>query len=84
MKEKKVVYRKEYRMRAVGAGSAETTIPKIIIEREARKRGISPEAFIKSFKVVHLFDDFDDFAAAYRFIPAPEKEAIAVPEEKIE
>ena len=84
MGKKKVVYRKEYRMRAVGAGGAETTIPKIVIEREARKQGISPDAFIKSFKVVHLFDDFDDFAAAYRFVPDPEKETITVPRERIE
>ena len=80
MGKKRIVYRKEYRMRAVGAGGAETTIPKIVIEREARKRGISPRDFIKSFKVVHLFDDFENFAAAYRFVPAPETEELDVPE----
>ena len=76
---KKIVYRKEYRIRKVGDGGAETMIPRVVIEREARKRGISLDELIRTHKIVHLFDDFEDFAAAYRFVPAPEKEELDVP-----
>jgi len=77
---KKVVYRKEYELRKVGRGGVETTIPRIVLEREARRRGLSYEEFIERYKIVHLFNDFEDIAAAYRFIPKEEIEEIQIPE----
>ena len=76
----KIVYRKEVKMRVVGMGGIEVTIPKIIIERAANKAGQTPKEFAKSHKVVHLFNDFRDFDAAYRFVPVQETEKIEVPE----
>jgi len=77
---KEVVYRKEYRMRPVGIGGVEVTIPKLVIERAARRAGQTSEEFIKTHKVVHLFNDFSDFDAAYRFIPLENTEEITIPE----
>ena len=77
--EKTVVYRKEYRMRRVGKEGVETTIPKLVIERAARKVGLPTEDFISQFKVVHLFNNFTDFDAAYRFIRDEKTEEIDSP-----
>jgi len=52
-------YVKSYKMRAVGAGSSlEATIPRAIVEREARKHNLSVEEFIELYRVEYLFDDF--------------------------
>lgn len=60
-------------MRAVGGGFA-ATIPKLVIERAAKKAGLSPKDFIKKYKVIHLFNNFRDFDAAYRFEPKEKME----------
>jgi len=52
-------YVRSYKMRAVGAGSSlEATIPRAIVEREARKHNLSVEEFIELYRVEYLFDDF--------------------------
>jgi len=52
-------YVKSYRMRMVGAGSSlEATIPRVVVEREARKFKLSVEEFVKLFQVEYLFNDF--------------------------
>ena len=79
---KEVVYRKDYKMRQVGVGGVEVTIPKLVIERAARKAGQTTGEFVKSHKVSHLFNDFADFDAAYRFIPLEETEEITIPRVK--
>jgi len=76
---KKIVYRKEYKIRAVGTGSFKTRVPKILIDRAARKRGLTIEEFIRNYKFVHLYDDFDNLDGAYRFEPI-EKEEITLPD----
>lgn len=76
---KEVVYRKEYTIRKVGDGGVQTIIPKVVIERAARKEGLSVEEFIKRYKIVHLFNDFEDAAALYRFAPKDETDEINVP-----
>ncbi len=62
-----MAYRKECKLRPVGMGGFEITIPKLIVDRAARQEGMTTEEFAKSHKVVHLFNDFTDFNAAYRF-----------------
>jgi hypothetical protein len=69
---KKELYQKGYKMREAGGGY-EVTIPKLVVERGARKAGLSLEDFIKKFRVIHLFNDFPDFDGAYRFEPVEEK-----------
>ena len=77
--EKKTVYQKEYKIRMVGDGGIEVTIPKVVVERAARKAGMSLLEFIQTHKIVHLFNDFTDFDAAYRFAPIEPSEQIEVP-----
>lgn len=72
--ERKTAYRKAYRMRAVGTGGFEVSVPKIVIERAARKHGLSVDEFLKRYQVVHLFNDFDSIDFASRFEPIPEQD----------
>ena len=52
-------YVKAYKMRAVGAGSSlEATLPRAIVEREARKHRLSLKEFIVLYRVEYLFNDF--------------------------
>ena len=52
-------YIRSYKMRAVGAGSSlEATIPRAIVEREARKHDLTVKEFIDLYRVEYLFDDF--------------------------
>ncbi|MDO9580846.1 MAG: hypothetical protein Q7J06_09830 [Bacteroidales bacterium] len=61
-------YTKTYKMRMVGAGSSvEATIPSLIVEREARKAGLTIPEFIKRYKIEFLFNDFG--GAFIRFTP---------------
>ena len=76
-----VAYRKSYNIRLVGTGGFEVSIPRVVIERAARKRGISIEVFVEKFRLVHLFNDFSGIDGAYRFEPVPpeDTEIIEVP-----
>ena len=68
----KDAYTKSYRMRSVGPGSVEATIPRAIVEREAKKWGLPIEEFIKVFQIEYLFDDFR--GAFIRFKKQPSRE----------
>jgi hypothetical protein len=41
----------------------ETSIPKLVVEREARRWGINPEQIPKRLAVRWVFDDFDGLVA---------------------
>ena len=81
---KKVTYRKECTIRLVGAGGVEVTIPKLVVDRAAREESQTLQEFVKTHKLVHLFNGFTDFDAAYRFerIKATEVINIGGDEEK--
>ena len=51
-------YSKTYKMRIVGEVSVEVTLPRAIVEREARKVGLTVVEFIEQYRVEYLFDDF--------------------------
>lgn len=59
-------YTKSYKMRMVGPGSLEATIPRAIVEREARRYGLPIEEFIKLYKVQDLFNDFGGAFVRFR------------------
>ena len=59
-------YTKSYKMRVVGPGSLEVTIPRAIVERQARKHCLSVEDFIRLFRVEYRFDDFDGAFIMFR------------------
>jgi len=65
----KHAYTKTYKMRLVGPGSVEATIPGAIVEREAKRHGLSVEEFIKVYRVEYLFGDFS--GAFIRFTRQP-------------
>lgn len=62
-------YTKTYRMQATGAGgeTIRTSVPKEVVEREARRRGMTIEQFVKHFKVQWLYNGFE--GAWAKFIP---------------
>lgn len=64
------LYTKAYKMRTVGEGdrSIEVTLPRQVIERAARRRGMSIEQFIEMFRAVAHFGDLEE--VRYTFEPA--------------
>lgn len=79
----KKAYRKVYRLRAFGRGGYEVTIPGLILDRAARSRGLTIEQFVRNYRVVHLFNDFPNFDAAYRFEAAPAEETLEFTDEEL-
>lgn len=69
MSEIQNTYQKEYRIRSVGDGGIEISVPKLIVERAARRAGLPLDDFVKNYNVIHLFNDFKEFDAAYKFVP---------------
>jgi len=63
-------YTKTYKMRPVGDGGVEVTIPLLVIEREARKNGLTVTEFVKRFRAIAHFDSFD--GVYYTFTPKEE------------
>ena len=72
--EVKDAYRRSYSLRVAipGKKSAEVTFPYEVIEREARRRDITAEEFIRQYQVVAQFDNFD--GVFYSFEPRPVEE----------
>jgi len=66
-------YQKTYKMRQQGEGGLNVvvSIPPEIIEKEARKRGITIDDFVKQFRVIACFNGFE--GVLYRFVPAGEE-----------
>ncbi len=55
------MFKKKYKMRSVGEDGLNTvvSIPRIVLQREADKQGISLEDFLKNYRAVALFDNID-------------------------
>jgi len=64
---------KAYRLRFAlrqpvkGVKFAETGVPWLVIEREAKIKGMTVEEFLAKYEAECLFDDFDGLI--YRFVP---------------
>ena len=82
----RIAYRKVYKVRPFGVGGYEITIPRIVLERAAGSKGLTLEEFVKTHQVVHLFNSFASFDAAYRFEPIKEtdQEVLEINEEELE
>lgn len=54
-------FEKRYKMRAQGQDGLNTvvSIPRVVLEREAKKRGITVEEFIAEYDVVAHFDGIE-------------------------
>jgi hypothetical protein len=52
-------FEKRYKLRKAISGSTfEVTIPKIVVEREAKKFGIPLDKVVEEFEVLWIFDGF--------------------------
>lgn len=75
-------YIKSYRMRMVGAGSSlEATIPRVVVEREARRFKLSVEEFVKLFQVEYLFNDFGGAFLRFKRQPGEDEETLRAQKE---
>ena len=63
-------YKKHYCLNMVGKDGATTTvaIPPEVIERKAEEAGITPEEFVKQFKAIAHYNNFEGIY--YTFEPA--------------
>jgi len=54
-------YKRRYKMRAVGQDGLNiiVSMPRIVVEREAEKQGLTVDEFLKQFNVVAQFDNFE-------------------------
>lgn len=61
-------YKKHYKMNVVGKGGATTTvaISPEVIDRKAEEVGLSPKEFIRCYKVVAHYDNFDGVFYAFK------------------
>lgn len=80
----KTAYRKVYALLPSGKAGYKVTVPALILERAARSKGMTLEQFVKTHKVVHLFNDFTGFDAAYRFEESPPEEVLELSGEEME
>lgn len=66
-------YKRRYKMRAVGQDGLNivVSIPRVVIAREAEKRGLTLGEFLDQFKAVAQFDNFD--GVVYTFEETIEK-----------
>jgi len=62
----KDAYVKSYKMRMVGPGSIEVTLPSVLVKQEASKAGLTIAEFIKQYQIEYLFGSWGVFI---RFIP---------------
>lgn len=71
-------YKKRYRMRALGEGGLNivVSIPRMVIEREAEKRGLTIQEFLEQFKAVAEFDSFDGVLYTFEEIKKEEEPAL--------
>ncbi len=68
MAEELIGYRKIYRLRTAipGRKSIEVTFPYEVVEREARRKGISIGEFLKRFQATAEYDSFE--GVRYNFV----------------
>ena len=64
-------YTKTYRMQITGFGeTVRTSVPKEVVEREAKRREMTVKEFIKNFRLVWLYNGFDGAWARFASIEA--------------
>lgn len=69
-------YRETYRIRRTFPDKkfTEVTLPYKVVEKEARKRELSFDEFIKRFQVVAEYDNFEGVRYTFEEIPSESKE----------
>jgi hypothetical protein len=69
-------YKRRYKMRAVGQDGLNivVSIPRVVIEREAERRGLTVGEFLEQFKAVAQYDNFEGIM--YTFEEVKEEKAV--------
>ncbi len=64
-------YRRVYKMRAEGENglSIRVSMPKDVIDKAARERGLSIADFIKQYRAVATYDSFDGIHYTFERVP---------------
>jgi hypothetical protein len=67
-------YQRPYRLRMAqpGAKTLEVTFPYEVVEREARRNGLSIDEFVKQFQVVAHFNGIDGVVYTFQRIDNPQ------------
>ena len=67
-------YTKSYRMQATGASgkTIRTSVPSVVVEKEAKRLGLSVKEFVKHYRVMWLYNGFE--GAWAKFVPKEKKE----------
>lgn len=67
---KEAIPSRSYKLRPTGKSgensSVETTVPRKVIEREAKKRGLSLDDFIKEYRAVWYANQFDGLHLTFK------------------
>ncbi len=71
MAEIKDAYKRRYKMRSLGEDGLNivVSIPRVVIEREAEKRGLTIRGFLEQFRAVAQFDNFEGVVYTFEGIP---------------
>ncbi len=79
MAEIKDAYRKRYKMRALGEGGLNivVSIPRVVIEREAEKHGLTITEFLEQFKAVAQYDNFEGVHYTFEEIKKEEETVLS-------
>lgn len=60
-------YEDTYTIRSIGGGFS-TSVPKKVIERKAKEKGMSPDDFAENHRVKMFYDDFKSVDGAFKFV----------------
>ena len=76
-------YKKRYRMRALGEGGLNivVSIPRVVIEREAEKRGLTVGGFLDQFKAVAQYNSFEGVLYTFEKIEGELQRPVKLSEE---
>jgi len=83
MNEKRDSYKRRYKMRAIGQDGLNVvvSIPRVVIEREAEKRGLTVGEFLDQFKAVAQFDNFEGVLYTFEEIESELQRPVKLSEE---
>jgi len=76
-------YKRRYKMRAVGQDGLNivVSIPRVVIEREAEKRGLTVEEFLEQFKAVAQYNSFEGVLYTFEEIEGELQRPVKLSEE---
>ena len=83
MAEIKDAYKRRYKMRAVGQDGLNivVSIPRVVIEREAEKRGLTIGEFLEQFKAVAQYNSFEGVLYTFEEIEGELQRPVKLSEE---